>query len=171
MNVNSKALTKEQRDGVVTALRDFHGPVMKKVSSKNAYFFPKVPYLTSNGIKVVGLFRSELERMDEDVFIELISMNYEPLDSKRTLYRHRFNPHFREEYERAPGNTMDRYNVPVDELEVVWKQPDTPAAVPVDVDSVEDNHLSQMTIRDVAAILLKKPVSTKAWLNTLISQQ
>ena len=34
-----------------------------------------------------------------------------------------------------------------------------------------DAPLSQMTIRDLAAIMLKKPVSNKAWLNEIIKSK
>ena len=33
---------------------------------------------------------------------------------------------------------------------------------------MEDAPMSDMTIRDLAAILLQKPISTKSWLNDLI---
>ena len=33
----------------------------------------------------------------------------------------------------------------------------------------EDAHYSELTIRDLAAILLKSPVSNKKWLNNLIT--
>lgn len=168
MMTNNRSLTKEDKDSLIVAMRDYHAEHMKKATTKKTYFFPKVPYAGPNGIKVIGLFRSELERMDEEVFIELINMKYEPLDEKRTLYRHRFNPHFREEYLPAPGSS-ERYSIPVHELEIVWKLSENQIKEPdVDIDSMEDCNFSQLTVRDIAALILRKPVSSKTWLNELI---
>jgi len=122
-------------------------------------------------MRVIGMFRSELEKPDENVYIETINLSYEPLDKRRTLYRLRYNPYFKEEYEHV-GN--DRYNVPMEELEIVWQLPEETsvdtAQLPLlyDAEIMEDNNLTQMTIRDLAAILLRKPVSSKTWLNELV---
>jgi hypothetical protein len=64
------------------------------------------------------MFRSELEKPDENIFIETINLHYEALDKRRTLYRLKYNPHFKEEYEHV-GN--DRFNVPLDDLEIIWQ--------------------------------------------------
>lgn len=158
--------TKEERSAIVARMKEFHWETMKRFTSKNIYFFPKVPYLGANGIKVIGMFKSELEKTGDDVFIELINKNYEPLDQKRTLYRYRYNPHFYEEYEKTPANN-ERYNIPIDELEIVWKLPDVQAKE-LTIDTDDDSNISQMTVRDFAAIMLRRPVSAKPWLNELI---
>ena len=79
--------------------------------------------------------------------------------------------------------------MPVSELELVAGQP-TPGIVQmtvtkkpkISIDTIlnknqvtesfkeqEDAHYSEMTLRDLAAIFLKKPVSNKQWLNNLIN--
>jgi hypothetical protein len=165
-------LSKEVKNEIVKEMRAFHEETMNRLSKgEKHYFYPKVPFLRTNGLRVIGMFRSELEKPDENVYIETINLNYEALDKRRTLYRLRYNPYFKEEYEHV-GN--DRYNVPMEELEVVWQLPEEPsnetAQLPLlyDTDTIEDNNLTQMTIRDLAAILLRKPVSSKSWLNDLV---
>jgi hypothetical protein len=160
--------TKEERSAIVAKMKDFHFETMRRLTSKNIYFFPKVPYLGANGIKVIGMFKSELEKAGDDVFVELVNKNYESLDPKRTLYRFRHNPHFRQEYEMAQPNN-ERYNIPIDELEIVWKLPEIQAKeISIDTDNLDDSNIAQMTVRDLAAIMLKRPVSAKPWLNELI---
>jgi len=170
--MSSKTLSRESKNEIVKEMRSFHEETMNRHSrGVKHYFYPKVPFLRTNGMRVIGMFRSELEKPDENVYIETINLSYEPLDKRRTLYRLRYNPYFKEEYEHV-GN--DRYNVPMEELEIVWQLPEETsvdtAQLPLlyDAEIMEDNNLTQMTIRDLAAILLRKPVSSKTWLNELV---
>lgn len=170
--MSTKTLTKEVKNEIVKEMRAFHEETMNRHSKGlKHYFYPKVPFLRTNGMRVIGMFRSELEKPDENVYIEVINLNYEALDKRRTLYRLRYNPYFKDDYEHV-GN--DRYNVPMDELEIVWQLPEETATealqLPLiyDTDSIEDNNLTQMTIRDLVAILMRKPVSSKSWLNELV---
>lgn len=169
--MSTKTLSRELKNEIVKDMRSFHEETMNRHSKGvKHYFYPKVPFLRTNGLRVIGMFRSELEKPDENVYIEIINLSYEPLDKRRTLYRLRYNPHFKDEYEHV-GN--DRYNVPMEELEIVWQLPDEPSIDTAqlalyDPENMEDNNLTQMTIRDLAAILLRKPVSTKPWLNELV---
>lgn len=171
---NKPTLTKEIKNEIVKEMRAFHQEFMNQHSrGEKYYFYPKVPFMRSNGVRVIGMFRSELEKPDENVYIETINLKYEALDKQRTLYKLKYNPHFKDEYELV-GN--DRYNVPLDELEIVWQLPalqtqtsEMPTlSLIYDSENIEDNNLSQMTIRDLAAIMLKKPVSNKQWLNELV---
>lgn len=93
------------------------------------------------------------------------------------------------------NKNAETYLVPVSELELVAGEP-TPGVIPtipkakptlstknVDLFSSkaiketpidsgfekEDNHYSELTVRDIAAIFLKTPVSNKKWLNQLIN--
>jgi hypothetical protein len=160
-------INKEQRETAVANLKEFHNERLSKYPGDRIYFFPKIPYLTTNQTRVVGLFRSELERSDGDVYVELVDNNYSPIDEKRTLYKHRYNPNYKFEYEKAPGQFSERFSVPVSKLEIVWSITNS-YVEKMDFENMEDNNISQLTIRDLAAILLKKPVSGKAWLNRLV---
>ena len=162
------SLSKEQRESAVSILKEFHSERLNKYSGDKTYFFPKIPYLTSNQTRVIGLFRSELERTDGDVFVELVDNNYCPIDEKRTLYKYRYNPNYKSDYEKAPGQFSDRYSVPIGKLDLVWSISEKSKSK-INYDNMEDNNISQLTIRDLAALMWKKPVSTKIWLNELIS--
>ena len=55
-----------------------------------------------------------------------------------------------------------------EEFPVTEKEKITEATT--DLSSLEDAPLSKMTIRDLAAIMLMKPVSTRPWLNEIVKQ-
>jgi hypothetical protein len=114
----------------------------------------------------------------KDIYTEFTSIDLEPEDPTRTLYKWRFNPHYEEEYDKtdpAPNGHF-RYLIPISELiKVEFEKPsEAPTGVFPDFDEIMDPNndapLSQITVRDLAAIMLKKPVSQKKWLNDLISK-
>jgi hypothetical protein len=65
--------------------------------------------------------------------------------------------------------------VPVDELVLIKEAKKDVKKKDEDVfilpNANEDLPMDQMTIRDLAAIFLNKPVSTKQWLNDLINKK
>ena len=86
-----------------------------------------------------------------------------------------YNPFYKEEYETTVPNEKGdvRYLIPVSELvkiEMGIENVETTALEDFAdlMDPDLDAPLSSMTVRDIAAILLKKPVSNKKWLNDLI---
>ena len=99
----------------------------------------------------------------------------DPEDPTRTLYKWRFNPHYEEEYEKTEpaANGHFRYLIPVSELiKIEIEQPEPVNEFP-DFDEIMDPDtdapIGQLTIRDLAAIMLKRPVSQKKWLNDIIN--
>lgn len=110
----------------------------------------------------ISLYSNEFE--NDIVFIELLnSDNTEKPDRK--LYKFKPVQNFSDVYDQG---IFSDYKVPMEELtEVALKKEDVIKAA----DSLtEDRPLSDMTIRDLMAILTKKTVSKKDWLNTLIEQ-
>ena len=104
-----------------------------------------------------------------------ISSEYIPEDPKRTLYKWVFNPHWRTEYDiiDATESIQERFMIPVSELRVVQTitQPQKEIKLP-DLDlGPMDEPFNMLTIRDLAAIMLKKPVSNKQWLNEIIKSK
>lgn len=149
----------------------------KILQEENPLFIPKCAYFPKGKSEMcIGFFQSEF-RKGKDIYTEFTSVELEPEDPNRTLYKWRFNPHFEEEYDKtepsAHNNTSMRYLVPVSELIKIeiQREEETTNAFP-DFDDLPDPDsdapLSQITLRDLAAILLKKPVSNKKWLNELI---
>jgi hypothetical protein len=165
-------------------LREYHKDTLEKIGASTAYLVGKLFYTPghkkSEGAHnelYVSLFESEISK-GEDVYLEQTNTAEEPETTTRTLYKYRYNPNFKEEYELTP-NRSDSWLVPVEELVKV--------IVPDEADkkhakkrlstisaaagiNTEDAPIADMTIRDLAAILLKKPVSQKEWLNSLIKQ-
>jgi len=163
-------------------LREFHQETFNQMDIPNAVFVPKMAYRPYGKTELhIGFFASEISK-GEDVYVEFCSRENDPEDPLRRLYRWRFNPHFEEEYEKTEPNGITgnvRYLVPVDELSVVKIHEEvklgiSPNNAILDFDSLPnpDNDLpfDQMTMRDFAAIMLKKPVSNKKWLNDLITK-
>ncbi len=144
-------------------------------------FIPKCAYYPKGKNEHhIGFFPSEL-RKAKHIYTEFTSIDLDPEDPNRTLYKWRYNPHYEEEYDKTEivGNNQFRYLVPVSELVKIEfdqeeKEPEQLVLFP-DFDQIMDPNMdapfSQMTIRDLAAIILQKPVSQKTWLNDLIKNK
>lgn len=163
-------------------LREFHQETFNELDTPNALFIPKMAYRPYGKTDLhIGFFASEISK-GEDVYVEFCSKENVPEDPLRRLYKWRFNPHFEEEYEKTEPNGITgnvRYLVPVDELTVVKAAEEVkPTAIrtkDISFDDFSDANtdlpFDQLTIRDLAAILLQRPVSNKKWLNQLISNK
>lgn len=164
-------------------LREFHQETLNELGVPNAVFVPKMAYRPYGKTELhIGFFASEISK-GEDVYVEFCSRENDPEDPLRRLYRWRFNPHFEEEYEKTEPNAVTgnvRYLIPVEELAVVKVNEEvkpgiTPNNTVLDFDSLPDPEndlpLDQLTIRDIAALLLQKPVSNKKWLNEIIKSK
>jgi hypothetical protein len=136
-------------------------------------FIPKCAYQPRelNGLHM-GFFESELKK-SSDIYTECVSINLDPEDPDRKLYKWKYNPHYAEEYPATEPNANGhvRYLIPVEELiEVTIPEPKEPSAFPdfemMDVEG--DEPIARMTMKDFYAIVHNKPVSDKKWLNDLI---
>ncbi len=178
MSLTTKS-TSVNRQEKTEELIKHHDWKFKIIQEENPLFIPKCAYFPKGKTEMcLGFFQSEL-RKGKDIYTEFTSIDLEPEDPSRTLYKWRYNPHFEEEYDKtepsANSNVSIRYLIPVSELIKIEIQQEesAPNAFPdfdeiIDPDS--DAPLSQITVRDLAAIMLKKPVSNKKWLNDLISK-
>lgn len=184
-------VTTEERKENLKKLKEFHKDTLNQLGVSDAYLIGKMAYRPSGKTtKFVSLFHSEISK-GTDVYIEFTDRFNIPEFSDRTLYLYRFNPHFEEEYEKAGTDEVasQRYLVPVEELKVVKTySPEAIVNPPQEKEKIKvsnvttdfdfslpnpdnDPPLNEMTIRDLAAILLQRPVSNKEWLNTLIKQK
>jgi len=161
-------------------LREFHQPALDSIGESNAIFIPKMAYKPYGKTEVhISFFPSEISR-GEDLFVEFTSRDLVPEDPDRRLYRWRFNPHFEEEYEKTEPTASTghiRYLIPVEELEIIksYNTEEQPkpkeAEISFDLpDATTDLPIDQLTIRDLASILLASPVSHKQWLNEIINK-
>jgi hypothetical protein len=160
----------------------FHQNVFNAIGVPEPLFIPKCAYRPYGKDDLyMGFFKSELSR-EKDIYTEFTSISLEPEDPTRTLYKWKYNPFYDEEYETTEPNGQGhvRYLIPVSELtkiKVETKKAETTKTEDVnglfpDFDDIMDPDLdaplSSLTVRDLAAILLQKPVSNKKWLNDLI---
>jgi len=166
-------------------LREYHQTTLDAIGVEDAFFIPKLAYRPYGKTeKVIALFYSEISK-GADVYIEFTDKDYIPEDPERRLYKWRFNPHFEEEYQHtettSPGK--HRYLIPIDELVLIEKaiqnviqeeeeekEEERDIEFPM-ADPDKDLPIGQLTIRDFAAIMLKKPVSDKPWLNKIITKK
>ena len=180
--IETKVEKPEDRRSKTAELRKAHQEYFEKAGISGAKFVPKLAYKPPGKDELfVGFFPNEL-RGGEDVYTEFASRDLEVEDPERNLYKWKYNPHWEEEYEKTePGPSGSfRYLIPVIELVKVQKNEfiqqapiKTKIQTSIDFDLMNpdtDAPFDQLTVRDIAAILLKKPVSNKQWLNKLITE-
>jgi hypothetical protein len=179
-------------------LREFHQPTFENLGIVNPTLYGKMFYFAKGGTaeKYVSLFFSEISK-GNDIYLESTNRDLVPEDVERTLYLWRFNPHFQEEYEMTePELTSNtRFLIPISELKVIKKYTaeevegsKEPKIIETDIEKEiienkvfdfnspvkltdKETPITEMTIRDFAAIILKKPVSRKEWLNEIIKSK
>jgi hypothetical protein len=172
MSISTKTeMTSKEK---IAVLREKHQFTFDALDIPNALFYPKMAYRPYGKDELyVSFFVNELKR-EADIYTEFVSRDYVSEDSNRTLWMWRYNPHWEEEYETTEPNDLGhvRYLVPVSELIKVnmpkEKLPPDPFKSFGD-DLIDDAPIDEMTIRDFATIMTGRPLSSKSWLNNLIS--
>jgi hypothetical protein len=181
---------KEWKKGKLEAIRDYHQELINDLKILRTDFNMKMPFYSSTGQMVVGIFASEFKK-EKGFFFELVTRGLEPINNERTVYRVQPSETFQDEYEL---NEKGSYLVALDELRTVNPQsvaiskssavtssdrfntkqaiaPTAPEVLYKAPAPMEDLPYSEMTIRDYYAIHTGKPVSVKTWLNELIKQK
>jgi hypothetical protein len=164
------------------SLKKYHEEVLQKYN--NVYFVIKTSVRYKNQQCVV-FFKSELSK--GDVFLELVDTSLNP-DINRTLYRHPYNEFWASEYETVE-NTTDKYYVPVEELhtvptkEVISQVVEVKKKISFDLNpnrsttaktevsyqpEILDQPASFLTVRDLVAIIHRRPVSKNQELNDFL---
>jgi hypothetical protein len=120
ISTKSKVMTPAERKKKVSELREEHEDYFQKNGNLNALYIPKMAYRPNGKDDLyVSFFPSELEK-GEDIYTEFVSIDYESEDPKRTLYLHKYNAHWKEEYELITSNSgFERHLIPVSELIVI----------------------------------------------------
>jgi len=113
-------LTPAQRKTKVAKLKEQHEDYFQTEGKKNALYIPKMAYRPSGKDELhISFFPSELEN-EVDIYTEFVSIDYDTEDPKRTLYLHKYNPHWKSEYELITSNSgFVRHMIPASELKVV----------------------------------------------------
>jgi len=165
----------QKRDLVRRERRNYHKAWLESNNIKLTDFTVKMCW-NRNGVMVLGLFEDEGNRQPNGTYCELSDTTHE-LTEPGKIYWIRPNPHFRTELEKSDSGKA--YFLPVDELIVAY-DPEKDKAIEKEIEELtkkhkvieegQDEHFNKMTIRDLAALLLRKPVSNKSWLNDVIKK-
>lgn len=107
-----------ERKQKVEELKKEHEKFFK--DKPDALYIPKMAYRPSGKDELhISFFPSELEK-SKDIYTEFVSIEYNSEDPLRTLYKHKYNPHWKEEYELVTSNSgFERHLIPVSELNVI----------------------------------------------------
>lgn len=169
----------------ISELKSLHLDKFKKLGVENPVFIPRISYTPiGSSEKVISFFEGDFKEA-RDIYTHFVSKGYESEDIQNRLWKWTYNPFYETEYKKSdphPDTGHVRYIIPVDELELIddeyFKRIKGSSKVEEVFDIEEDIPdpntdlpLDQMTMRDLAAIMLKKPVSRKKWLNDIIKNK
>lgn len=184
LNTTEKTDDKKERK---RQMELFHKPTFDALGIKDPMYIPKLFYKPREidaQEPYVAFFTSEVVK-GQDIYTEDSESENTPRDPERRLYKWRFNPRYKEEYQKLETNGSVRYFVPVSELILVKvNSPDIKVEeangkqIALELGETftlgelsDDVSLNDASLRDLAAVLWKKPVSKKQWLNDLIKKQ
>lgn len=175
MTLRTQPLSAEEKKEIISTLFLKHKPVFEHLNIENPLFIPKMNYYNQElNCRVVGFFDSELKHA-KDIYIEFVDRTFLSEDAERRLYKWTFDPDYKttvtQEYDEVKKFT--KYLIPVTKFILIDIEPLKKHNKPIDI-NVDKNHndlpISELTIKDIFAILHKVPVSNKQWLNILIKQ-
>ena len=144
-------MSPEERKAKVKALYKTHEKYFEENNLADALYIPKMAYRPPGKDELhVSFFPSELEK-EKDVYTEFVSIDYESEDPKRTLYLHKHNKHWRQEYELVESKSgYQRHLIPVSELVVVRDITDNAAKVIEDFANLANpDDKKDPTVKDV----------------------
>lgn len=171
MNTTTAKVDPDEVHKRISELKQHHEGTFRKLDY-DVLYKPKMCYRPKGkDTQHISFFSSEL-KAGKDIYTEFVSRDYVSEDSTRTLYRWKYNPSWEEAYERVTNKdgTSERYLIPVSEL-VVVPHVELAREISLELNNPDiDMPIDQITIRDLAAVLLKKPVSMKPWLNDIITK-
>jgi len=172
--------TKLSNKEKVLKLKVKHEPAFSILGIENPIFSPKMTFYPEGKDKPhIGLFLSEINQ-GQNVYTEFVGKDFQEEDPDRTLWVWEYNPTWAQEYDYIEGEipAKRRYLIPTSELKKVRIDMDSMQGSlfedKVDLtkyDQADDSPMSEMTLRDYAAIKLNKPVSKKEWLNKIITSR
>ena len=184
-------MTTEERRSKNKEIKAFHQSTLDALGVPNAIIMSKMAYKpTGLSEKHIAFFDSEIGK-DEDIYIEFGDKELvaEKVDNYplRSLFKYRKNPNYKDEYPTSdPTDSNIRYFVPISELVLATKPESKKISTKTTTIKVEEREsrsnkllckasndfadplVKELTIRDYAAIHMRKACSNKTWLNDLI---
>lgn len=180
MNQNKNASAQLDKKEKIANLLAYQMPAIKADGENDPLFSPKMQFYAKPeevvGEPVVMFFESELSSQ-KNIYIELVTADFLiPEGSKRQLYKYKANAHYKEECPvRTFANGSKGYLVPMSELITLGEvksdggiDPEFELELP---DPNADLPYNQLTIRDHIAIMWKKPIASKPFINELIRKE
>lgn len=174
-NLDRKNYTTEERRNFIANLREYHQPYFERIDEPKAYYIAKILYGYPPDRAL--FYPSEISDPNKPLYVEWVSKDYEPEDNRR-LYKYIYNPEYASEYRSSERGGYQMYEIPKDHFELVKPGPgedplNKPEQIVMEFDlnldtAADDCPFDQVTLRDIAALLLRKPVSRKEWLNKII---
>ena len=168
---NAKPLSKREK---IKALALKHKPLFQQEGVSNPKFIPRLCYRHTTGDLIIGLYPKEIYG-GVDVYTEFCDKDYNSEDPDRKLWKWVYNSEFETEYDTSSPHPVTgdrRYLIPIDELVDVancHKEPELSEETFENLPTPgSDVPYEAMTLRDYAAIIWRKPVSQREWLNNLI---
>jgi len=179
------AVSKKER---ADQMKEFHKETFASLGLTDPFFLPKLCYRetkTPNAPQenIVSFFASEMAK-GVDIYIEYADFEnkLQYPNATRSLFKWRYNSNYAQEYVHTQEE-KPRYFVPVAELIRVKEYlPEeekkttptanclTPDEQKFRLDGKEDLPLKEATLRDLAAIMWRRPISDKKWINDLINE-
>lgn len=165
-----KPLTADEKKQKVEDARLYHSTLLEDNGVAPTEFNFKSVFMHKRQ-KVIGLFPNEFTKKN-GFLLELIDSNLDPINPLRTVYKMEYRENFEDIYEMLPKGT---YAVPLEDLievkpKIKGELNPTFEVEETIIKSKTDEHYSHLTIKDLASILWKEPVSEKEWLNDLINE-
>lgn len=163
--------TKESNHGLNTKekieiLKKNHVKLFEKLGVEDPLYIPKMVF----GNPLVAVFFKSNLRKGKDIYTEKVSKSFDSEDETRTLYKWVHRSDWEDRYptrELGDANTP-MHVIPFEEFEpIIDKKSDYDFGL---IDPDQDPPISELTIRDLAAMLTGKPVSLKPWLNKIIQK-
>jgi len=171
---------KRQKEINTSEVKAFNNKKLSADGITGAYVVPKFRHAKKGypeGPKYISPYGNELER--KNFYVELTDDLHKPLVTEsinRVLYKVPYHSDYALRYERHSADegkpdVRSRFLVPVTDLQK-YDATDKPSSE-VEVKSSErlDVNISELTVRDFAALLHRRPVSTKEWVNKLIEEE
>lgn len=172
---NIAPATNTTRSDKTRTYRERFKPIFEQLKVSEMSFYPKMLF-QRNRLLCVALYKNELERT-EGFYTVIVDPQFDPLDGEFKLYHLKQNPKYATEYSLLE---TDKWAIPYDAFEEVDMQllmldslrnQPIKTDIPIQLDNTDvDSPMSDMTVRDFAAITWRVPVSNKDWLNQMIKE-
>lgn len=172
LGLRTKFPTTEEKKEIAKVLFEKHKSIFDKLGIEDPLFIPKMNYYYQPlNCRVVGFFDSELKH-GKDIYVEFVDRYHVPEDVERRLYRWTYDPQYKEtlEQDEDAEKKFVKYLVPVTDFVYIENEL-IPETIETKVEKLlTDSPMSEMSIKDFFAILHRKPISEKEWLNELIRE-